>query len=72
MIVLYYLNKLTLKLKHSRKARSNERSKYFAIISHIDNAKYIEKFIYCVHIKLALVKGATTSSPQKVIRTIPL
>jgi hypothetical protein len=49
------------------KARSNDRSKYFAIISPIDNAKYIEKFFYCVHIKVALGEGTTTSSPEKVI-----
>jgi hypothetical protein len=72
MMVLYYLNKLTLKVEHPLKACSNERSKYFAMISHTDNAKYIEKFFYFVHIKLALLKGATMSSPQKVIRTIPL
>jgi hypothetical protein len=70
MIVFYYLNKLTLKPEHVLKPRNNDRSKYFAIISHIDNAKYIEKLFYCVHIKLALIKGTITSSPQNVTRTV--
>jgi hypothetical protein len=61
MIIFY---KLTLELEHSLKARNNDRSKYFAIISHIDDTKCIEKCFYCVRIKLVLVKV----TPQAVLK----